>query len=134
MTSINASVQKYKLKNKATSNIKFYQVFSSLSLNDIGVYLRDGLFESDIETVNLHPTKRTHWVLYMNETYFDSYGCVYPKKISKFIKKRYGQCLYSEYKIQSQTKKEIVTVQIIVYIQIFLTKVIGIVLILNLLF
>ena len=64
--------------------------------SEIGVYLRDGPFESDIGIVNLHPSKRTHWVVYINENYFDSYGCVPPKKLSKFIITRKGYCLHSE--------------------------------------
>ena len=44
----NEFIKKYKLKNKATSNIKILQVLSSLSLNDIEIYLRDGPFKSDI--------------------------------------------------------------------------------------
>ena len=55
--SFNDFVHKYKLKNEATSKIKFYQVFSSLSLNDIRIYLRDGPFKSDIGIVNLQPSK-----------------------------------------------------------------------------
>ena len=55
-------IKEYKLKNKATSNIKIQQVLSSLYLNDVGIYLRDGPFESDIGFVNLHPSKGTHWV------------------------------------------------------------------------
>ena len=96
----NDFVKKYKLKNKATSNIKIQQVLSSLSLNDVGIYLRDGAFESDIGIVILHPSKRTHWVYYIIENYFDSYGVVCPKKLSKFIIKRNGYCLYSEYQTQ----------------------------------
>ena len=96
----NDFVKKFNLKNKATSNIKIQQVLSSLSLNDLGIYLRDGPFESDIGIVNLHPSKGTHWVCYINENYFDSYGCSPPKKLSKFIIKRNGHCLYSEYQIQ----------------------------------
>ena len=57
MRSFNDFVYKHKLKNKATSNIKICQVLSSLSLNEIGVYLRDGPFSSDIGVVNLHPSK-----------------------------------------------------------------------------
>ena len=53
----NDFIKKYKLKNKATSNLKILQILSSLSLNDVGVYLRDGPFESDIGIVNLHPSK-----------------------------------------------------------------------------
>ena len=93
-------IKKFNLKNKATSNIKIQNILSSLALNDVGIYLRDGLFESDIGIVNLHPSKGTHWVSYLNENYFDSYGCVPPKKLSKFIIKRNGYCLYSEYQIQ----------------------------------
>ena len=112
MMTFNDFVKKWNLKNKATSNMKIQQVLSSLSLNNVGVYLRDGPFESDIGIVNLHPSKGTHWVCYINENYFDSYGCVCPKKLSKFIIKRNGYCLYSEYQIQ----KMIVFVQVIVYI------------------
>ena len=90
-------VKKFNLKNKATSNIKIQQVLSSLGFGgDVGIYLRDGLFLSDIGIVNLHPSKGTHWVCYIDENYFDSYGCVCPKKLSKFIIKRNGYCLYSE--------------------------------------
>ena len=56
----NNFIKKYKLKNKPTSNIKIQQILSSLSLNDVGIYLRDGLFESDIGIVILHPSKGTH--------------------------------------------------------------------------
>ena len=108
----NDFVKKFDLKNKATSNIKIQQVLPSLSLNDVGIYLRDGPFETDIGIINLHPSKGTHWTCYVNENYFDSYGCVCPKKLSKFIIKRNGYCLYSEYQIQ----KMIVFVVVIVYI------------------
>ena len=101
----NDFVKKFNLKNKATSNIKIQQVLSSLSLNDVWIYLRDGHFESNIGIVNLHPSKGTHWVCYINENYFDSYGCVCPKRLSKFIIKRNGYCLFSKYKIQGLTSK-----------------------------
>ena len=71
-----------------------------MGLNDAGIYLRDGVFKSDIGIVNLHPSRGTHWVCYINENYFDSYGCVPPKKLSKFTIKRNGHCLYSEYQYQ----------------------------------
>ena len=120
--SFNDFVCKYNLKNKATSNIKIQQVLSSLSLNDVAIYLRDGPFESNIGIVNLHPSKGTHWVCYINENYFDSYGCVPPKKLSKFIIKRNGYCLYSEYQIQ---KSDSYCASYCLYI-IYLTKVLGI--------
>ena len=110
------------MRNKATSNIKIQQVLSSLSLNDSGVYLRDGAFESDIGIVNLHPSKGTHWVCYINEIYFDSYGCSPPKKLSKFIRKRNRFCFYSEYQIQ---KNDSFYASYCLYI-IYLTKVLGI--------
>ena len=112
MMTFNDFIKKHKLKNKASSNIKIQQVLSSLGLNDVGIYSRDGLFSSDIGVVNLHPSQGTHWVCYINEKYFDSYGCVCPKNLSKFIIKRNGYCLYSEYQIQ----KMIVFVLLIVYI------------------
>ena len=122
MMAFNDFVHKYKLKNKATSNIKIQQVLNSIGLNNVGIYLRDGSFSSDIGIVNLHPWKGTHWVFYINENYFDSYGCVCPKKLSKFIIKQNGYCLYSEYQIQ---KNDSYCASYCLYI-IYLTKVLGI--------
>ena len=118
----NDFVRKHNLKNKATSNIKIRQVFNSIVLNNVGIYLRDGPFSSDIGIVNLHPSKGTHWVTYINENYFDSYGVVCPKKLSKFIIKRNGYCFYSEYQIQ---KNDSYCASYCLYI-ISLTKVLGI--------
>ena len=114
--------KKYKLKNKATSNIKIQQVLDSIGLDNVNIYLRDGPFKSDIGIVNLHPFKGTHWVCYINENYFDSYGIVCPKKLSKSIIKRNGYCLYSEYQIQ---KNDSYCASYCLYI-IYLTKVLGI--------
>ena len=100
MMTFNDFVKKFNLKNKATSNKKIQQVLSSLSLNDVGIYLRTGPFKTDIGIINLHPSKGTHWTCYVNENCFDSYGCVCPKKLSKFIIKRNRYCLYSDYQIQ----------------------------------
>ena len=58
----NDFVVKNRLKNEATSNLKIYEVLCSIGLNKVGIYLRDGPFESDIGIENLHPLKRTHWV------------------------------------------------------------------------
>ena len=122
MMSFNDFVKKFDLKNKATSNIKIQQILSCLGLSDVGIYLRDGLFSTDVGIVNLHPSKGTHWVCYINENYFDSYGCVCPKKLSKFIIKRNGYCLYSEYKIQ---KNDSYCASYCLYI-IYLTKMLKI--------
>ena len=86
----NDFIRKDKLKNKATTNLKIQQIISSLSLNDVGNYLRDDPFKSDNGVVNLHPSKWTHWVSYLNENYFDSYGCAPPKKLSNVIINRNG--------------------------------------------
>ena len=112
MITFNDFVHKHNLKNKATSNIKIQKVLTSVGLDNVNINLRDGPFSSDIGIVNLHPSKGTHWVCYKNENYFDSYGIICPKKLSKFIIKGNGYCIYSEYQIQ----KMIVFVQVIVYI------------------
>ena len=117
----NDFIKNYNLKNKATSNIKIQQVLDSIGLDNVNIYLRDGPFKSDIGIVNLHPSKGTHWVCYINENYFDSYGIVCPKKLSKSIIKRNGYCLYSEYQIQ---KNNSFCASYCLYI-IYLTKVIG---------
>ena len=57
-------------------------MLGSIGLDKVGIDLRDGLFSSDNGIVNLNPTKGTHWVCYINENYFDSYGFVCPKKLS----------------------------------------------------
>ena len=118
----NDFIKKHNLKNKATSNIKIQQVLNSIGLNNIGIYLRDGPFETDIGIVNLHPSKGTHWVGYINENYFDSYGVVCPKKLSTFIIKRNGYCLNSEYQKQ---KSDNFCASYCLYI-IYLRKVLGI--------
>ena len=122
MTTFNDFVHKHNLRNKAASNIKIQQVLSSLRLNDVRIYLRDGPFESDIGIVNLHPSKGTHWGFYINENYFESYGCSPPKKLSKFIIKRNRYCLYSEYQIQNNDS---FCASYCLYI-IYLIKVLGI--------
>ena len=120
--SFNEFIKKHNLRNKATSNIKTQQVLNSIGLNNVGIYLRDGPFSSGIGIVNLHPSKGTHWVCYINENYFDSYGCSPPKKLSKFIIKRNRYCLYSEYQIQ---KNDSFCASYCLYI-IYLTKVLDI--------
>ena len=60
-------IHEHNLKNKPTSNVKIYQVLSSIGLDDVDIYLRDGPFLSDIAIVNLHPFRGGHWVAYINE-------------------------------------------------------------------
>ena len=77
----NDFIHKYNLKNKATSNIKTQQVLGSLGLDNVRIYLRDGLYEFDIGIAKLDPVKGTHWVCFMNEIYFDSYACPALRKL-----------------------------------------------------
>ena len=127
MITFNDFVHKYKLKNKATSNVKIYEVLKNIGLDSkVGIYLRDGSFSNEIGIVNFHPSKGTHWVCYINENYFDSYGYVCPKKLSKFFIKQNEYCLYSEYKIQGLTsKRDSYCASYCLYI-IYLTKVLGV--------
>ena len=122
MITFNDFVHKNKLKNEATSNIKIQKVLASIGLDYVGIYLRDGPFQTNIGIVNLHPSKGTHWVYYINENYFDSYGVVCPKKLFKFIIKRNGYCSYSEYQIK---KNDSICASYCLYI-IYLVKVLGI--------
>ena len=48
MLSFNDFVHKYNWKNEAMSNIRIQQILSSLSSSDVGIYLRDGLFTTDV--------------------------------------------------------------------------------------
>ena len=89
MMLFNDFLHNYKLR-KATSNMKIQQIFGSIGLEYVGLYLRDGLFKSDIGFVNLNLSKGTHWVVYINENYFDSFGYAPPQELSKLIMKRNG--------------------------------------------
>ena len=53
----NDFIRKNKLKNKEPSNIKTHQVIGSIGLDNVGIYLRDEPFSSDIGIVYLHPSK-----------------------------------------------------------------------------
>ena len=124
--SFNEFIKKHNLRNKATPNIKNQQVLNSIGLNNVGIYSGDGPFSIDIGIVNLHPSKRTRWICYINENSFDSYGCVCPKKLSNFIIKRNGYCLYSEYKKQGLINKRDFYCGSYSFYIIYLTKVLGI--------
>ena len=88
--SFNDFIHKYKSKKQAISKVKIYQIFSSLSLNDVWIYKTVGQFLGDAGIVILHPFKGSHWVAYINENFFESYGCAPPQKLFRFIKKRTG--------------------------------------------
>ena len=71
-------VEKYGLKNEATSNVKIKEIQKLMNITECGIYMRDDKFTTPSGIVNLHPTKGTHWVMFVNEFYFDSYGCPPP--------------------------------------------------------
>ena len=97
-----------------------------MSLNDVGICLKDVPFESDIGIVKIHPSRRTHWVCYLDEIYFDSYGFASPQKLSILIIKRNEHYSFSEYKLQGLTnKRDSYCASYCLYI-LYLTKVIGI--------
>ena len=89
-------VNKYGLKNEATSNVKIKEILKLMNTS-CEIYMRDDKFTTTSGIVNLHPTKGTHWVMFINEYYFDSYGCPPPTNILNHIKKG----IYSEYQIQT---------------------------------
>ena len=122
----NDFVKKFDLKNKATSNIKIQKVLSSIGLDNVNIYLRDGPFSCDIGIVNIHPSKGSHWVCYINENFFDSYGCSPPNKLCKYIIKRNGYYLFSKYKIQGLTNIPDSNCGSYCLYVIYLTKVLGI--------
>ena len=69
----NDFIKKYNLKNKATSNMKLYEVLKKMGLDsELGIYLRDGDLSTNYGVVNLHPSRGTHWICFLNENYFDS--------------------------------------------------------------
>ena len=70
MRTFNVFINKYKLKIKATSNIKTQQILPSIGLDKVGICLRDGKFLSKKGMVNLHATKATKWVSYEKRKLF----------------------------------------------------------------
>ena len=60
---------KYILK-KSNINYKDYQVLFCIGLDNVGMYLGDRLFSSDIGILNIHSSKRRHWVAYKKEKFF----------------------------------------------------------------
>ena len=114
------------VSRKATNNIKIYQVFSSIELDNVGTYLRDGPFSSDIGIVTIQPSKVVHWVVFINDKCFDRYGYSPPEKLSKFIMKQNEHCLFSENKIKCLTNKRDSYCASYCFYKIQLTKIIGI--------
>ena len=119
----NDFIHEHNLKNKATKNIKIYEVLKKIRLDSkVGIYLRDGDFLTSYGIVNLHPSRGTHWVLYIKDCYFDSYVCTLPEKLLNYLKKKHKKRIYSEYQIQ---KNDSFCASCFLYV-IYLTKVLGI--------
>ena len=83
-------VDKYRLKNEATSNVKIKEILNMLRASSeldtaCGIYMRDDKITTTCGIVNLHPTKGTRWVMFVKEFYFDSYGCPPPTNILNHI-------------------------------------------------
>ena len=81
-------VKKYRIKNETTSNVKRKDILDILNRHihdSCKVYMRDDNFSTDVGIVNLHPSVGTHWVMFINKYYFDSYGCPSPKNILNYL-------------------------------------------------
>ena len=110
------------LKNKETSIVKIKEI-----LNEIitpyrrryacEVYMRADTFTTTAGIVNLHRTKGTHWVMFSDKFYFDSYGCPPPTNIPNYI----NSGIYSKYQIQ---KNDRYCAAYCLYI-LYLTNIIG---------
>ena len=92
-------VKQYGITNEATSDVEIKEILDIIIRHvhdSCKVYTRDDKFTTDSGIVNLHPSVGPHWVRFINEYYFDSYGCPPPINILNYLKT--GQ--YSEYQIQ----------------------------------
>ena len=72
------------------------EILKLMNITECGIHMRDDNFTTPSGIVNLLPTKGTHWVMFANEFYFDSYGCPPPLNIMSFNNNGF----YSEYQIQ----------------------------------
>ena len=59
-------VEKYGLKNEATSNVKIKETLNKIKI-PCWIYMRDDKFTTDSGIVNLHPSEGAHWVMFDNE-------------------------------------------------------------------
>ena len=109
-------VNKYGLKNEATSNVEIKEILK-LKNTSCRIYMRDDKFITTSAIVNLHPTKGTHWVMFTNQNYFDSYGCPPPLNITKQI----NNGIFPVYQIQ---KDDSYCAAYCLYV-LYLTNIIG---------
>ena len=58
--------------------------------------MRDSKVSTKDGIVNLHPTKETHWICYIDEYYLNSNGCQPPKHLFDFLIQKYAGCVFSK--------------------------------------
>ena len=68
-------------------------VLNKLGLNT-KLYSRDRKFSTKKSIVKFHPSKGTHWVVYLNDICFDTYGCTPPKYYPISSKKGWKICFF----------------------------------------
>ena len=91
---------KISLKNQAISHIEIKQLLKTLRLNT-KTYMRESKFITNERIVSLHPIKGSHWVIYKNQYYIDSYGRPSTQLLTNYINERSNKCVFSERKIQA---------------------------------
>ena len=64
--------------------------------------MRDSQLTTKDGMLYLHLKRRTHWKLYINGKWFDSYWFPPPKTTIKFNDIRNGKCVLSKYKKQGK--------------------------------
>ena len=114
-------VEKYGLKNEATSNVKIKEILNMLrAFSELdtacGIYMRDDKFTTTSGIVNLHPTKETHLDMFNND-FFLIHMAVHLQLIYLITFKKVS--------IQNiKFRKMIVIVRRFVYV-LYLTQIIG---------
>ena len=81
--------------------------------------MRDDKFTTMAGIANLHASERLHWVMFVNEYYFDSYGFPPPLILTKHSYKG----MYSEYQINKNNSYNAAYCLSILYL--YLTHLIG---------
>ena len=85
-------------------------------MTDVGTYLRDGLLSSDIGIVNLHPSKGTPLVVYMNEAFFVHMDCYLFKNFLNSLQNEMDLVYILNTKYEARQENEVLIVQVVVYI------------------
>ena len=70
----------------ATSNVQIKEILNELNI-PAGIYMGDDASTTKRGIVYLHPTKGRHWVMLVDQNYFDSYGCAPPNNLLNQIKR-----------------------------------------------